>query len=139
MGGDAVRYRDAEEDELELLQSIRERWHEHLDGYEIGLVFRDKPQVKDARNCAATANKANPLVRHLVGWDGWIEVWDEAWSADSEDWKEYLLDHELSHFQVNSKGEFGIVGHDIEEFEAVLQRHGVGVAGLRRLLESDGE
>lgn len=136
MAAPPLAYRNADPDEEEFLQSVRDKWHEHLDGYALGLFFRNQPQVLDGRKCAATANKANALFQHMTGLDGWIDVWEEHWSPETEDWRQYLLDHELSHFTVNTKGKFCTIGHDIEDFETVLARHSADVSGLRRIIET---
>jgi hypothetical protein len=134
MTGTPLVYREADEDEYALFQAIRDKWHGHLDGYGVRFFFRNKPQVLDGRKCAATANRANTLVSWLADMDGWVEVWEAQWFDDPE-WRAYLLDHELSHFAIR-KGSFTLVGHDQEDFLAVMGRHDPRVSGLRSIIET---
>ena len=135
MAGEALEYRRATPDEEALLEEIQERYHPDLN-FSIGLYFRNTAQTVDGRRASATANKATKLFTHVTGCDGWIEVWEEAWFREDEGWREYLLDHELSHFTTNSRGELKMVGHNIEDNEEVLWRHPRELMELRRRLET---
>ena len=134
MGNAPVQFRDADENEVALFAEILEEYHEPLSFYELRLLFRDKPSVAGGWKAAATAHKASRPVEHLAGIDGWIEVWEDAWDRDGDDWKRFLLDHELQHF-AEEGGKLVLVGHPFEDFPDVLARHSPDITGLRKLME----
>lgn len=47
-----------------------------------------------------------------------------AWERFSLAQREALVDHELCHLWLNAKGQPSTVGHDLEEFKAIVDRHG---------------
>jgi hypothetical protein len=132
----AVQFRKPDDDEWHLFREVLEQYHGELDGYVIEFIFRDKPQVLNGRNAAATANKVNTAVQFLSGMDGYVAVCERSWDGQGEAWQRYLIDHELSHFSVNDKGFLELIGHDIEDFRDVLARHDPGITGMRHLIET---
>ena len=130
----APEFRRADEDEVALLQSVRDELYPELGGYDIGLVFRDQPAKVKGLECAAVAHLAatRDATALLVGLDGWIEVYEDAW-GEGEEYRRYLLDHELHHFCVR-RGKLALCGHDFEDWPEVLSRHDPAVTGLQRLV-----
>lgn len=128
-----VQYREAEADELQLLDVIRDRWHGHLSSYRIGLLFRDIPRRNRGRTAAATAQTCTGAFAFLTSLDGFIEACDAFWD-EGDEFREYLLDHELSHFAV-VKGKLVTIDHDVQDFEDVLARHDPAVTELQRLMD----
>lgn len=136
MAEEQVVYRKATGNEKRMLVAIRDKWHPELSEFDIGLIFRDKPRVREGRDIAGLAVKASPEVAFLTGLDGWVEVCEEFWDAEDIAWRRYLLDHELRHFTVGKKG-LKMLGHEIEDFWDVMERHlkDEAVTGLRGLLD----
>ena len=68
--GAPAQFRFPDVEDAALFRAVREKWHPHLDGYYIALVFRDKPRVLGGRKCAATARCVPeiPRVRDLPMW-----------------------------------------------------------------------
>lgn len=130
----APEFRRADPEEVALFQSVRDELHPELGGYELGLVFRDQPAKSSGREAQAVAHLASTrdATAFLLGLDGWIEVFDDAW-AEGEEGRRYLLDHELHHFCVR-RGKLALRGHDFEDWPEVLARHDPAVTGLQRLL-----
>ena len=130
----APEFRRADEDEVAMLQSVRDELYQELGGYEIGLVFRDQPAKAKGLECAAVAHLAatRDATAFLLGMDGWIEVYEGTWD-EGEEYRRYLLDHELHHFCVR-RGKLALRGHDFEDWPEVLSRYDPAVTGLQRLL-----
>jgi hypothetical protein len=122
-----------------LLSEIREEYHEEIYEARIALAWRKglKPDI-DGHLVLGQCVKASDLQRELVDWDFVILLNQESWD-DSEftvDKKKALLDHELCHAEraIDSDGEpkIDVRGrpvwrtrkHDIEEFQAIVERHG---------------
>lgn len=55
-----------------------------------------------------------------------MEIAYEEWHEASDGQRRALVDHELCHFYIDpEEGKLSIRGHDIEEFGAVVRRHGL--------------
>ena len=139
--GAPAQFRFPDVEDAALFRAVREKWHPHLDGYYIALVFRDKPRVLGGRKCAATARCVPDVFQFLLsredeGLEGIVEVYDGDWDQ-GEEWQEYLLDHELCHFAVSPKsGKLYLIDHDVTDFRAVLERHDPAITGLRSEYET---
>lgn len=132
-----------------LMEEIRFAYHSDIAFARIALAWRiDTLPDVDGHLVLGRCIKASDLQRELVDWDFVIllnkEVWDDA--AFTADKKRALLDHELCHAQVacddsgpkiDSKGRqvFRIRKHDIEEFQAIVARHGCYKRDLERFAE----
>ncbi len=120
-----------------ILNQIRNRDHGHLEGVKIALAWRlgwrpDANGILSLGKC----RKRGDLDRELDTFDFVILLNKEAWNTMNEKHKRALIDHELCHAQVvidadgNPKTDdrdrlvCRIRKHDIEEFKAVVQRHG---------------
>lgn len=57
--------------------------------------------------------------------------WNE-WRRASAEERAALVDHELCHFAVDEEGALSIRGHDLEEFTAVVLRHGLWREDVQR-------
>lgn len=111
--------------------------HKHLDGFAILYLFHDKSKKSKGQRQAGSAQKLTGLNRFLssafpdehldadTGYDAAIILDHELWDKHEEPWRLALLDHELCHLGVTEAGELTTVPHDVEEFTAIVQRHGV--------------
>lgn len=132
-----------------LMEEIRSAYHADIAFARIALAWKidTQPDV-DGHLVLGRCIKASDLQRELVDWDFVIllnkEVWDEPGFTVEK--KRALLDHELCHAQVaydddgpkiDSKGRqvFRIRKHDIEEFQAIVARHGCYKRDLERFAE----
>jgi len=134
-----------------LLGEVRDKWHDDLITAKIALAWRKalKPDV-DGHLVLGKCVKASDLQRELVEWDFVIllnqEVWrDIEFTADK---KIALLDHELCHatqaldkdlepkYDTKGRRVWRVRKHDIEEFQAVVSRHGTYKRDLERFAEA---
>lgn len=122
--------------------------HTHLTDVRIEYVFRSK---------AATSRGAEiwGKARKLTGLNAWlatpeddrpepddadgvepffiIEIAQDIWNILDTAQRDALVDHELAHCRIEytDKGaELALANHDVEEFEAILKRHGFWRPGL---------
>lgn len=106
--------------------------HTDLKEARIVYLFTDKERVNKGKVVAASIQKLDPVRRYLTS-DGegvgagahylmlvdlhrWFSLKPDQWVA--------LVDHELCHAVVDEDLNFGLTGHDGEEFRGVLERRG---------------
>ena len=128
----------------EIAQKLIPEHHDHLARHDVTIrcVFRDPPAKARGRLVLGKARKISGLNAHLVGLEQddelhepvdffVIEVSHRAWEILTEAQRVALVDHELSHFDVEIPDDAEedrkllVVGHDLEEFTAVVRRHGL--------------
>lgn len=136
-------------DPYRLMDEIRRTSHRDTLDANIALAWRiDTLPDVDGNLVLGRCIKASDLQRELVDWDFVIllnrEVWEDA--DFTVDKKKALLDHELCHAQVAEDDEgpkidergrkvWRIRKHDIEEFRAIVARHGCYKRDLERFAE----
>lgn len=108
--------------------------HQHLDGVDIRFVFRDEHQTKGDRVVWATTRLVGGLNAWLAGEQSEegdeperffvMDVAADVWSVLDKAGREALVDHELCHCKTTIDG-LRLTGHDLEEFTAVVVRHGL--------------
>lgn len=100
------------------------RLHKHLRGALIGYVFREDMAGR-SRLVLAKASKASGPLAWLTGYDFLISFNFKAWKELEHAARCALVDHELSHFEKDLEtGNYFLVGHDLEEFHAIVRRWG---------------
>lgn len=123
---------------------------------EIRYVFRDKAQKSKGRVVLGKAHKVGGMACYLIhsatgdinefgdqAEDMFVvEIAEDAWETLTARQKEALVDHELCHFSIEideeTEGEVirKIVGHDVEEFRAVVERWGAWKPDLTEFAEA---
>lgn len=122
--------------------------HTHLANVPIVYVHRDPTPKSKGRevlgrarrvtglNAFLTALAAGEVDPDVVDVDYTFFVMElalEPWLAAGESARIALVDHELCHFAVDDEdGSLSIIGHDLEEFAAVVERHGLWRDDVRR-------
>lgn len=109
--------------------------HAHLNEARILLLFRDQAAKKAGKLVAATASKMsgkdNAIADAAPPYTFKIEIANDLWTLSDEAWRRALVDHELSHCGGNSEDGWEILPHDIEEFSAIVERHGLWKADVK--------
>jgi predicted metallopeptidase len=115
-----------------IAEAIIPDFHEHIAGLTVLYVFRSEAAEAHGRRVLGKARKVSGLnaylaFRHLLddvraeaGAFYVIEIAYDTWECLTDTQRIALVDHELSHI-----GPDGIVAHDVEEFKAVIERHGL--------------
>lgn len=135
----------------DLLAEIRAENHFDTAEAKIALAWRKgtKPNA-DGKIVLGRCVKANDLQRELVDYDFVIVINKEFWEDPEFDRakKLALLDHELCHAapaldpdgepmrDTKGRAVWRVRGHDVEEFEEIVSRHGVWKRDLERFAEA---
>lgn len=110
--------------------------HGDIGEYEIAVLFKPKTWSKGGKEIAGKAALCGGQEKLLSDVDGVVTLaWDWWDAVATREQKVALLDHELSHFVVEFDDDTGeatltIVGHDVEEFLGVWERHGAWTEDL---------
>lgn len=140
MATQITRAHDAER----LAQPIIDHHHPSLRGARILYCFTTAKRTRHGRTVYATAQKLSPVDRFLTsdtedseeGADFLVLIGAEEWASLSTPQKKALVDHELSHCVRDEEGVSGIVGHDLEEFRAIVERHGLWMPDVRAMADT---
>lgn len=108
--------------------------HADLAGVDIVYVWRDKAAKSKGRTVLGKARKVsglNALLARDLDDDAplfVIEIAQDEWIDLTTKQRYALVDHELSHLRVkigdDGERDLSVRGHDVEEFRAVIDRHG---------------
>lgn len=125
-----------------IAEEVIDDHHPHLANAPIRYVFRDTASVSRGRVVLGRARKVSGLNAYLVGLVGRervdppadffvLEIAADEWQRLDIKQRVALVDHELCHLWVEEPADplehrkLRIVGHDVEEFTEVIQRHGL--------------
>jgi hypothetical protein len=127
-----------------------EHFHPHLSGVRVDFLFVSKPPVVGGEKKSGRARVVRGLWAYLAGEpkrDGEpeeffvIEIWRTAWLKLKAEQRVALVDHELCHCGYDDEHDtLKIIPHDIEEHNAIAERHGAWHGGLElfgELLDDD--
>jgi len=122
-----------------LLEQVRRKWHAELVDARIALAWRVRLKAdKDGQLVLGRCVKVSDLHREVAEYDFIVVLNREVWDAPEfgKDKEMARLDHELCHAGVvldkngekkqdeRGRGVYRMRKHDIEEFCAVVERHG---------------
>jgi hypothetical protein len=132
-----VQYDHAKDVET-LANGLIPKYHSHLVNCKIAYIFKNKPITAKGRGVAATAEKVSAKNNLLSGYHFVITVAYPTWKELSDEIKLAVIDHELEHCFVEDDEKTGetkykILPHDVEEFGAVIKRHGLYTKDLARI------
>lgn len=109
--------------------------HKSLDAVRVDFIYRDKASKSNGRTVLAKARKVSGLNAFLANAEMVqrdffvIEVAEDTWDQLDEHQQKALVDHELMHCHVEfdeaGTPQLAIRGHDMEEFRAIIERHGL--------------
>lgn len=105
--------------------------HPHLLGATIGYFKLDKdaPTLKNGHKKLAISRRMSGTVQYFSNLDFAICFYGDAWDVMDKEQRRAVVDHELCHCSIKD-GEWQIIEHDIEDFDAVIERHGQVLANV---------
>jgi len=117
-------YRDATFEERAILDQVIHEVadHNYLKRYNLKMTFRDKKKKKGGRIIHASIRKFSDHDYFLHGYHAEILISYTFWVSYPEK-RKALIDHELCHLWEGEEG-LEVQGHEVEEFYAVIKRHG---------------
>lgn len=155
-----ANYRPAPE-VADIAQDLIGEHHTHLLNRKIVYIFRDSPQKRAGTEIWGKARKVSGLnaflnaradgdldVEHSYDEEAdhsyfVIEIAEPIWEHLDETARRALVDHELEHCEVHfsdsGKESLRIIPHNLEEFTAVVRRHGLWKSELRRFAKVTNE
>ncbi len=139
-----VSYEIAPPEVEEIARDLIRRYHQHLLNAKIVYVFRGGEWKKGGKTILGQVEKAGGKMAFWVRQALHIDRPDvypmyiskRGWATLSHDQRLALIDHELCHWHCTDTGKIVTIGHDVEEFRAVLERHGFWENELRRFGEA---
>lgn len=122
-----------------MLEDLIPAHHHHLVDARILLLFRDQAAKKAGKLVVATASKMsakdNAIADAAPPYAFKIIIANDLWTLNTDAWRRALLDHELCHCSGNSEDGWELLSHDVEEFAAIVERHGLWKADVRNFCE----
>ena len=111
---------------LDMAARIIQEHHEHLIDARIRYVWweQDPPPAKAKRSILGKATRPAGAIAALTRADFLVQINCDEWAKMDGDRRAALLDHELSHCGWDQNRGWAIVKHDLEDFCAVIERHG---------------
>lgn len=83
----------------------------------------------------AQVTRTDSLDKFLTGYDFYLMVNKDVWCCDLHDECKFaLIDHELCHCDRDADGSWRIIKHDLEDFIAVVARHGAWTKTVKKYL-----
>lgn len=134
-----------------LLKEVRDLHHGDVKEARVALAWRLRTNPdKDGRIVLGKCIKVSDLHREFADYDFIITLNKEFWEEPivTKEQRLALLDHEMCHTAPSYNGETGehevdergryifrVKGHDFEDFNDIIQRHGIWKRDLARLAE----
>ena len=117
-------------------EKVIPKWHPECSKLSIAYVFTDDLGVSKGRVTMAQIKKTTDLEAFLTGLDAILVVDRVIWNRLDDNQRVALIDHEFCHVGFNDAGKLALIGHDLEEFAAVVKRHGAWLADITRFNEA---
>lgn len=131
-----VQYDQAESVEEIAKKLIREH-HTELVNTKIAYLYKNKPIKAKGREVIAFVSKCSGIVKAISKVDVVMIVSYPAFQPLNDSHKLAVIDHELTHLLIeeDSTGapKVRMLAHDVEEFSAIIERHGLYQEDLVRL------
>ena len=136
-------YIDADEAKHVAQTAVLPKWHQGLQGATIAYLFDPDSLTVKGRDVWAKIRKATAVETHLTAIDLVLLIARPAWDACTDSQRIALLDHEFCHVEIDETEDGGVVyrmvGHDLEEFRAVVRRHGDWSADITLFNEAQAD
>ncbi|MFH0989913.1 MAG: putative metallopeptidase [bacterium] len=111
----------------EIAQVLIKEHHQHLNDIPIFYLFNDGKMQE-----WASMSKKSKKDEFITGYQFVMEVSYKQWIVLTDKERIALVDHELCHASLDDKGNPVILDHDIEEFAAIVSRHGLWRESVRK-------
>ena len=135
----AIEYSPAPEVEAIACEKVIPNWHPHLSETAVCYVFADELPDSKGRRVLAKTRTATKIERFLTGYDAVMIVDKSEWVRLAEEDAgslAALVDHELCHLEryETDAGDikYRTRAHDLEEFNAIVARHGLWKEDIRQ-------
>lgn len=120
----AVIWSKVPDNVLEIAHNIIVEHHPLLLNFNIGFIFRSEVGTAGGKIVLVQALKVSAKLAPVLDLDALIGIAEDVWYSLKPESKRALIDHELCHLSVSPDGSLSIRGHDIEEFNEIIERYG---------------
>ena len=142
----AIRYEDAPENVTILLRRVMSEHFPELVNAKIKILFDLKKKMAGGKLVLGRIQKTSEILRHFTiddadseeGYDYIIYLDKMAYDNIGDEDRIRLLRHELRHAIVNIEARgnpYGLIGHDIEDFEEEIRLNSDDMSWARRVAE----
>lgn len=126
-------------------------YHPHLAEARILYLFTNQERKSKGKVVVAFTSKLSGAAKYLSsgdtedideGYDFLILISAEVWEQFTESQRRAMVDHELSHCvgeETDDGFKWTITAHDVEEFSAVIERHGLWNREVRHFADQLAE
>lgn len=123
-------YSEVTPDVLGIATEVISHYHRDLINAKIGFVFQDEAAKKLGKIILGNASKITDKQRTAgLDLDFVVTVAKDMWQEMTSIQRKALIDHELCHCDF-SQGYAKMRGHDIEEFNCIVERYGLWKSDL---------
>ncbi|MDU2064388.1 MAG: putative metallopeptidase [Sporomusaceae bacterium] len=133
----ASEFYDASDDLIEMASELIQENHSHLVEAKIKYLFRDGTWEVKRRETWGQAKKVGKELNFLTGYDFIVTIHQDVWWQLGVEHRKALLDHELQHCSAGTDDHgnktWYIQGHDFEDFQAIVRRHGLWSPALKKI------
>ena len=133
----AAEFYEASEELETIARKLIQEHHSHLVEARIKYLFRTGNWEVKKRETWGQAKKVGKEVNYLTGYDFIVTIHRDVWEQLDDKEKRALLDHELQHCSAGTDDAgnkvWYIQGHDVEDFYAIIKRHGLWSKSLRKM------
>lgn len=116
---------------LLLAQELVREYHPDLKEARIGILFRETISYSKGMPVLGHAQKTTEMMQVYLDYNFIIWIAADAYASLDENQRKALIDHQLCHCTMVD-GIASLVGHDIEEFQSIIKRHGLWNTDLIR-------
>lgn len=105
---------------------IREKRADILDaGISVGFISSMKEKKNKTKIVLGECKKVTDLEKLYCPHDFLILIYEKNCEGLTDEQMKILIWHELNHIGIDEKGKFFVKPHDIEEFEDIINAHGL--------------
>lgn len=121
----AANFKTASDDVIETAQYLIDKYHPHLRYARIGFLFRSEAPVSGGKVTLGRAKLVTAEMKVYANYDFLIWLAKDYYGSMNNEQRTALIDHELCHcWYDEDEGKASMRGHDLEEFNVILQRYG---------------
>ena len=125
------------EDVKDIAEAVIEDHHANLKTAKISYLYTSKAPMKDGKAVVGNTAKVPDKQRAAFGrnLDFVITISEQHWQELTGEQRLAAIDHELNHCYM-SEGKAVLRGHDLQEFAAVVKRHGYYPEGIEEMADA---
>lgn len=128
----------------ELAARLISNIHTHLAEARIKYLFRTGKWEMKGKTIYGKAEKVAAKWKYLTEYDFVVMINRDIWFANKPEIRESILDHELMHCARGEDDKQGnpkwyIAPHSVEDFVAIIQRHGLWTTSLQNMVKANTE